>query len=78
MSPSGTITNIYKPSSAGKRIIIEVYDENGYVNDLSVSRKDYYQLEMEYGYIIGQDVDFEENRLVGVEVDDEKWEVFLD
>ena len=77
MSPSGTITNIYKPSSRGERIIVEVHDESGYINDLSVGRKDYYRLERDYGDIIGQSVYFEENRLVGVEIDDEKWEVFL-
>ena len=72
MSPSGTITNIYKPSSAGKRIIVEVYDENGYVNDFSVSRKEYYRLERDYGDIIGQSVYFEGNRLVSVDIDKEK------
>jgi len=71
MSPSGTITNIYKPSSTGKRIIVEVYDENGYVNDLSVGRKDYYRLERDYGDIIGQSVYFEENRLVSLDIDKE-------
>ena len=77
MAPSGTITNIYKPSSRGERIIVEVREEGGYINDLSVSRKDYYRLERDYGDIVGQSVYFEKNRLVGLEVDEDKWEVFL-
>ena len=72
MSPTGIIRNIYKPSSAGKRIIVEVHDDKGYVNDLSVSRKEYYRLERDYGDIIGYSVHFEGNRLVSLDIDKEK------
>ena len=72
MAPSGTITNIYKPSSRGERIIVEVHDEGGYINDLSVNRKEYYQLEMDYGDITGYSVHFEGNRLVSLDIDKEE------
>ena len=72
MAPLGTITNIYKPSSRGERIIVEVHDEGGYINDLSVSRKEDYRLERDYGDIIGQSVYFEGDRLVSFDIDKEK------
>jgi hypothetical protein len=48
------------------------------IQTLSVGKKDYYRMEKACGNVIGQAVYFEGNKLIDVEIDDDKWEVFLD
>jgi hypothetical protein len=78
MAPSGIVTKVYKPISGRGRIIFEVVDEKAYLCDINVSKKNYYRMEKACGNVIGQEVYFEGNKLIGVEIDDDKWEVFLD
>ena len=78
MAPSAIVTKVYKPISGRCRIVVEVLDEKAYFCDINVSRKNYYRMEKACGNVIGQPVYFEKNKLIGVEIDDDKWEVFLD
>ena len=78
MAPSDIVTKVYKPINGRGRIVVEVLDEKAYFCDIHVSRKKYSRMQKACGNVIGQPVYFDGNRLIGVEIDDDKWEVFLD
>ena len=78
MAPSAIVTKVYKPVSGKSRIVVEVLDEKVYFCDIHISRKNYDRTEKACENVIGQPVYFEKNKLIGVEIDDDKWEFFLD
>ena len=77
MAPSGIVTKVYKPISGRGRIILEVVDEKAYLCDINVSKKNYYRMEKACGNVIGQEVYFEGNKLIGVEIDDDNSITYL-